>query len=143
MSYLEAIIKESLRLYPPVPIITRKISHDLKIGNYTAPAGSSLYLFILSLHKDSEIFAEPLQFKPERFLDKQKETPFIFTPFSAGARNCIGQKFAMNELKTILAKVLLNFKIKSLEDRSDILVTNVIVSKPQNGIQVKLSSRLN
>lgn len=141
MTYLEAIIKESLRLYPPVPMIARKISQDLKLGDYTAPSGCSLYLSILALHKDPKIFSEPLLFRPERFLDHRRESPFVFTPFSAGARSCIGQKFAMNELKVILTKVLLNYNIRSLEDRSDIVMTNVIVSRPLNGIRIELTNR--
>ena len=142
--YLEAVIKESLRLYPPVPLISRKISHDLKLGEYVVPKGASLYLNIGALHKDPNVFPEALHFKPERFLAQNQiksHTSFSFTPFSAGQRNCIGQKFAMNELKIIVGKVLLNFNIESVEDRSDVKVLNAIVCKPLNGIEVRITPK--
>ena len=144
MRYLEAVIKESLRIYPPVPMIIRKISEDIKIGEYVVSKGVSLYLLISSLQKDPEVFAEPLLFKPERFLienQAENEIQFCFTPFSGGARNCIGQKFALNELKVIVAKVMLNYSLKSLEEGNDIIINNAIVSKPISGLNMVIQPR--
>ena len=134
-----------MRLYPPVPIIARKITEDLKLRDYIVPKGSSLYLLIGRLHMDPNVFERPLDFKPERFINmsyKREESPFCFTPFSAGPRSCIGQKFALNEMKIVLSKVLINFNIKSLDNRNDVIVLNSIVSKPTNGIRVQIFDRI-
>ena len=143
MHYLEAVIKESLRLRPPVPTIIRAIKEDLNLGKYTIPKGVSLCLLIDSLHQDPDIFAEPLLFKPERFLSEGNSSlnPFAYLPFSAGVRNCIGQKFALIELKIVLAKVLLNYSFESLDPRDRIIEYNAIVSKPKGGLRVRVSHR--
>nr|BAN20360.1 cytochromeP450 [Riptortus pedestris] len=113
MKYLERVIKESLRMYPPVPTIGRYFSKDIALpSGYTIPAGTEVEIGIMLLHRDEQYFENPNVFDPDRFL-KEFNHPYAYIPFSAGPRNCIGQKFAMADLKTILAKVILNFKIKS------------------------------
>ncbi|CAG2167396.1 unnamed protein product [Oppiella nova] len=90
-----------------------------------------------------DIYPEPLHFKPERFLNEgnSSRNPFAYLPFSAGVRNCIGQKFALIELKIVLAKVLLNYSFESLDPRDRIIEYNAIVSKPKGGLRVRVSHR--
>ena len=144
MQYLEAVIKETLRLYPPAGGFERKVNEDTKVGDYTIPKGTCVQVFVYGLHMDSNVFPDPFEFRPERFLKDSQESrrnAFSFLPFSAGARNCIGQRFAMNEMKVVLAKVLLNFRIKSLEKRSDVKTINALICKPENGIKVEISPK--
>ena len=75
------------------------------------PAGSDIIINIFNLGRDSKIFENPHQFMPERFESVDKKWDFAYIPFSAGSRNCIGQKFALLEIKAIISKILRNFEV--------------------------------
>uniref|UniRef100_A0A0N8BX03 Cytochrome p450 n=1 Tax=Daphnia magna TaxID=35525 RepID=A0A0N8BX03_9CRUS len=112
LKYLERCIKESLRLYPSVPNIKRRVSEDIVLEGYTIPAGATISMHIYALHRNEAVFPDPLAFKPERFESEQftARHPFAFVPFSAGPRNCIGQRFALFEEKVILSTLLRRFR---------------------------------
>ena len=101
------------------------------------------------IHTDSEHYKDPLVFNPERFLQKnhsEKATtgnrhPFAFIPFSAGARNCIGQKFAMMELKIILSLLLFNFEIVPLMETKKVTVAADINITPYPSLEVQIKAR--
>ncbi|XP_017841743.1 probable cytochrome P450 4d20 isoform X2 [Drosophila busckii] len=112
LKYLDCVIKETMRLYPPVPAVGRYTRMDLKLGNQVIPANTSIYLVLYFAHRDPEYFPDPLSFKPERFLDDtQDRQTFTYLPFSAGPKNCIGQKFAMLEMKALISKVLRYYEL--------------------------------
>ncbi|KAL7042777.1 hypothetical protein ACKWTF_001273 [Chironomus riparius] len=107
--YLELVIKESLRLYPPAPIIARRLFEEVDFGDFIAPANTNYNLIFFSAFRNPEVFDKPDEFVPERFL---KDMPaFAFIPFSAGQRNCIGQKFAMTSIKTNIVNILRQFTV--------------------------------
>ena len=99
------------------------------------------------IHTDPENFKDPLGFNPERFLSKSNslnETnrhPFAFIPFSAGARNCIGQKFAMMKMKIILSLLLFNFEMIPVKETKNVTVTADIVAAPYPTLYVKIKAR--
>nr|ACI25368.2 CYP4CC1 [Liposcelis bostrychophila] len=114
MKYLETVIKETLRLHPSVPFIARKISQDFQIDMKAyAPRGAEVLVVIAALHRNPYQWEKWDQFYPEHFLPEatQKRHPYSFVPFSAGPRNCIGQKFAMIEMKSVLSKVVKEFEL--------------------------------
>lgn len=94
MTYLEATIKEVLRLYPPVALTARRLKEPLELEKYTVPPGTNVFVMIDILAQNSEIFQEPERFDPDRFLSENAtgRNPFAYVPFSAGPRSCIGQK---------------------------------------------------
>lgn len=139
LPYLEKIIKESLRLYPAVASIGRRLTHDTLIEGVTVPRGTDFIVNLYSLHHNPKYWNEPEVFNPDRWDEEAKVESFIFLPFSVGQRNCIGQKFAMNELKVVLLKTIQNFKITS-RDKDPVMLSHFVL-KPANGIFVTLEKR--
>ena len=94
MKYLESCLKESLRLYQSVPIISRVLAEDIEILGYKIPANTNVILANFILHRNKEAFPNPDTFDPDRFFssNSSKRHPYAYVPFSAGPRNCIGQK---------------------------------------------------
>ncbi|XP_021957112.1 cytochrome P450 4C1 [Folsomia candida] len=143
MKYLEMVIKESLRLYPPVPFIQRTLSTDIPLDDgRILPKGATVGIFIYKIHKDADVFKNPEEFRPERFLPGLESYDALeYIPFSAGQRNCIGQKFAMMEEKVILSTVLRNFKVKVMMPLEDLKLLSEITLRSDNGLPVQLMER--
>lgn len=142
MSYLTMCIKESLRLYPPVPQVYRQLSKPVSfVDGRTLPAGSLICLHIYGLHRNSAVWPDPEVFDPLRFSSENstRRHPFAFMPFSAGPRNCIGQQFAMNELKVVTALCLLRFEFSLDPSRPPIKLPQLIL-RSKNGIHLHLKS---
>ncbi|XP_073951349.1 cytochrome P450 4C1-like isoform X2 [Choristoneura fumiferana] len=113
LKYLEAVIKETLRLYPPVPVIVREVDRDV-----TLPSGVTLvkdvtaFINILGIHRNREYWGDDADdFRPERFLEGPLKHPNQFIPFSNGVRNCLGYQYAMMSMKTALSSVLRRYSI--------------------------------
>ncbi|KAM7311448.1 cytochrome P450 4V2 [Ixodes scapularis] len=138
MKYLECVIKESHRLYPPVPIVARRTDEDMEIAGYQIPPGTTLALFMYTLHRDERWFPEPEEFRPERFFPENSvgRPAYAYVPFSAGPRNCIGQRFAMMEEKVVISTILRHFRLHSPDERDTILITWELVLKPLNALNV-------
>ncbi|XP_015839031.1 cytochrome P450 4C1 isoform X2 [Tribolium castaneum] len=141
LKYTERCIKETLRLFPSVPFISRYASEDFvtKTG-YTIPEGTVLHIHIFDLHRNAEIYPDPLKFDPDRFLPEKvnERHPFAYIPFSAGPRNCIGQKFAFLELKTVLCGILRKFKLEKVDDMYEIEFRPDLVLRPKNDVKVRI-----
>ncbi|XP_049866219.1 cytochrome P450 4d2-like [Pectinophora gossypiella] len=112
LKYLEVVIKETLRLYPPAPIIARQITEDITVpSGYHLVGGTSVIVHIWALHRNPAYWgADAEQFRPERFLTPLTH-PAQFMPFSYGPRNCIGSQYAMMSIKTALATVLRRYRV--------------------------------
>ncbi|KAJ8718290.1 hypothetical protein PYW08_002527 [Mythimna loreyi] len=141
MKYLEAVIKEILRLYPSVPFIGRNIDEDFKMGDILVKAGTTVDVHIYELHHREDLFPEAEKFKPERFLTNEIRHPYAYVPFSAGPRNCIGQRFAMQEMKTTLSEICRNFKIVPKEKGARPRLLADLVLRPVDPIYVKFIPR--
>ncbi|KAL1473207.1 hypothetical protein MTO96_038843 [Rhipicephalus appendiculatus] len=143
MKYLECAIKESLRIYPSVPMVTRKCEEPFQIDGATLPAGTMVQVAAYFLHRDPEVFPKPEEFHPERFFPENSKGrhPFAYAPFSAGPRNCIGQKFALAEEKIVIGNILRRFTIKSLDQRDQVEIVTEIVLRPRSGLRIKFTPR--
>ncbi|XP_032789240.2 cytochrome P450 4c3 [Daphnia magna] len=144
LKYLECCIKETLRLYPSVPAVMRCLTEDVDIGGYKLPAGVSVALMIYGMHHSPLVYPDPEAFKPERFLPENSigRHPYAFIPFSAGPRNCIGQKYGILETKIVLANLMRRFRF-SVADSSQpmIIPSSEIVLKPKHGVPLIVSKR--
>ncbi|XP_054270349.1 cytochrome P450 4C1-like [Macrosteles quadrilineatus] len=143
LKYTEQVIKETLRLYPAVPYIGRYLYEDFTLpSGHLLPAGTSLSLVLFKLHRDPKVFPEPEKFNPDNFSPEKMVNRFAFahTPFSAGPRNCIGQKFAMLEMKALLSRLLRTYKVKAMTPEP--LLASQLILRSENGINVQLERRL-
>ncbi|KAJ1530819.1 hypothetical protein ONE63_005666 [Megalurothrips usitatus] len=143
MKYLERIIKETLRLFPSVPFIGRKLYQDVDLGGYKVPAGSLINIPIYHIHRNPKQWPSPHAFDPDNFLPHRvaERHPYSYVPFSAGPRNCIGQKFALMEEKTVLSYILRNYKIHAVERMEDLTLMIDLILRPESGIKVRLERR--
>ncbi|XP_065359602.1 cytochrome P450 4d8 [Calliphora vicina] len=145
MKYLECVIKESLRLYPPIPIIGRQIKEEFRykhslLGDGILPAGTELFIAIFGMLKTKTGLEMCNDFIPERHLSSEPSDAYLFIPFSAGPRNCIGQKFAMLEMKVILVKILQQYELLPLGE--DVTPELNIVMRSTTGMQIGLKKRI-
>lgn len=143
LDYLERCIKEVLRLYPVVPIIARDIRSPVTVLGEHLPAGCTVLVNAYLLHRDARFFPEPERFDPDRFLpdNDTRRHPFAYVPFSAGSRNCIGQRFAMLELKVLLLTVLERFQVCTAEPQRPLRLVAELVLSNVGGIKISLSHR--
>lgn len=143
LKYLECAIKESLRLFPSVPFFARTLCEDCNINGFEVPKGANAIVVTYALHRDPRYFPEPEEFRPERFLPENTlgRPPYAYIPFSAGLRNCIGQRFALMEEKVVLGWVLRNFNVESCQKREDLCPVGDLILRPEKGIWIKLEKR--
>ncbi|KAF8768477.1 Cytochrome P450 3A13 like protein [Argiope bruennichi] len=117
MKYLDNIISETLRLYPPAIRSERMAFEDYELGDtgITIPKGTIVTIPIYAMHRDPDVFPDPDKFDPDRWVEEErtKRDPFAYLPFGAGPRNCVAMRFALIELKVCLAYTVLNFKINT------------------------------
>uniref|UniRef100_A0AAT9UU34 Cytochrome P450 4NT1v1 n=1 Tax=Maconellicoccus hirsutus TaxID=177089 RepID=A0AAT9UU34_MACHI len=143
LDYLECCIKEVLRLYPPVPLIARHLTKPLELPNQVIPPGTSVLVNVYSLHRDPKNFSNPNAFIPERFSSGElaDKNPFSYVPFSAGPRNCIGQKLAMQTIKIILCNILKHYKVKTSQKEDSLRLIAEVVLINENGINISIERR--
>ncbi|GBN29366.1 Cytochrome P450 4c3 [Araneus ventricosus] len=143
LDYMECVIKESNRIYTVIPIYGRQFYEDTTICGYTIPKGSSGIVLSYYLHRDETVFPDPEKFDPDRFLPENEINipDFTYIPFSAGPRNCIGKKFALMEMKTILAAILRRFELHSLDGRDKVLPLMQVTLHPSIRIRIRFRCR--
>ncbi|XP_061398403.1 uncharacterized protein LOC133334087 [Musca vetustissima] len=139
LKYMECVIKESLRLYPPVAIIGREIFEDLHY-NGVIPASTQVIISLYHTMRNPQAYENPTEFIPDRHSDSHVKNPFSYIPFSGGPRNCIGQRFAMLEIKMILCKVLREYELLPLGQ--DIKLLLGIILRSETGVQLGMKKRV-
>ena len=152
MPYLRAWVRETLRLYPPIMILTRITSKDLILSGYQIPAGTELHLLAYQMSRDESVFDEPNAFRPERWLRGKKvslqnskfvEAKEVFSslPFGFGRRMCIGRRIAELELHLLLARIVQQFEIRYPADADDVEPFFRGLMIPDRPVRVKFVDR--
>ncbi len=148
LPYAEAVIAESMRLYPPAWAMGRQATADVEIGPYRFPKGSFLFFSQYIVQRDPRHFPNPLAFQPERFLNTNKtgegraERPrFAYFPFGGGSRQCIGESFAWMEAILVLVTIAQQWRF-TLVPGQKIELQPKITLRPKYGIQVIPHTRI-
>jgi cytochrome P450 len=142
LPYTDAVIKESMRLYPPAWTVGRQPVVDVEVGGFTIPAGSGILISQYVLHRDPRYFAEPEQFRPERWADSlEKRLPrYAYFPFGAGPRVCIGNSFALMEARLVLAEMAQHYSPRLVPGH--VVGTEPIVTlRPRGGMPMVIEQR--
>lgn len=144
LKYLDLVISEALRLYPPGFRFAREIDQDCTLNGQFLPKGLTIEIPAGFLHYDPEHWPEPEKFIPERFTPEAKASrhPFVYLPFGAGPRNCVGMRLAQLEIKMALVRLLQRFSIVACsETKVPLELKSSSTLGPKNGIFVKLQRR--
>jgi cytochrome P450 len=136
LSYLDAVIKESMRLGTVGPNLSfRRVSTPVTIGDYTLPAGVNVSNAVHLLHRRPDLYEQPLEFRPERFLGCKSDA-YEWAPFGGGARRCIGMTFALWQMKIVLVTLLSRLDLSMVDpeigsERSGFFIV------PKRGLRVR------
>lgn len=132
---------------PTIPFVARQVSEDTEFNGKTIPAGSTILINFLAAHRDPRHHADPLRFDPGRFEEGRAAAmhPYSYSPFSGGPRNCIGQRYAMLQMKTILATLLRGLRVEAaddgLTDPVDFPITFDMCLRIVGGVKVRFEAR--
>ncbi|HEY3822465.1 MAG TPA: cytochrome P450 [Polyangiaceae bacterium] len=141
LPYLDAVIKEVLRLRPVVPAVGRRLKEPIALGRFEIPAGELVVPVSFLTHRLASVYPEPEAFKPERFLDK-KPDPYAWFPFGGGSRRCLGMTFSLHELKVVLASVLTSVRLRKRHPGPATVKLRGFTLVPKGGVEVELEGRV-
>jgi cytochrome P450 len=136
MTYLEQVLREVLRLVPPIRGVFRKVINACEFGGYEIPKGWTVTCGINPTHHDSQLYPEPERFDPDRFSLERSPKPFSYVPFGGGLRECLGKEFARLEMKLFAAKIIREFEWELLPDQ-DLNLIALPAQRPRDGLRVK------
>jgi cytochrome P450 len=138
---LDWVIKETLRLYPPIHLGSRMAANDLEFQGYRIPAGTRVLYSIYLTHRQAAHWPDPTRFDPERFTPEQSRTrpPYSYLPFGGGPRNCMGAAFAQIEAKMVLARLLQNYDFQL--GRSEVHPHMGATLEPRPGVMMTVRQR--
>jgi cytochrome P450 len=135
-AYLDAVIKETLRMRPPVPVVVRRLLQPMRLGGHELPAGTVVAPCIHLIHRDPRWYDRPHEFRPERFLGRQPGT-YTWIPFGGGVRRCLAASYAEMEMKRVLRAVLTTVDLRPASDRSERMRKSAISFSPdQSGLVI-------
>ncbi|MFB6136709.1 MAG: cytochrome P450 [Halobacteriaceae archaeon] len=142
LPYLERVVTESLRLYPPVPSIVREAVGRDDVGGYTVPPGTTISMNQWTVHRDPRFYDDPMAFRPDRWTEEfERSLPRLaYFPFSAGPRRCVGDRFALLEARLVLATLLRRHHLELVSDPSLELVPT-ITARPRDPVRMRVHER--
>jgi cytochrome P450 len=142
LRYVEMVLAESMRLYPPAWAMGRYALNDFSLGEYFLPAKTTVLMSQFVMHRDARFFPDPLRFDPERFNPeaKARRTKFTYFPFGAGFRQCIGESFAWMEGVLVLATLAQKWKLKHVPEHK-VEPEPLITLRPKYGMRMQIEAR--
>lgn len=139
--YLDAVIKETLRVRPVIVDVGRKLTRDTEVGAWTLPAGTMVLPAIAAIHARPDLYPSPAEFRPERFLSDGAES-YAWIPFGGGVRRCIGASFAQVEMRVVLREVLRRVRLRADSGRPERPQVRHVTVVPSRGCRVVVEERL-
>jgi cytochrome P450 len=139
--YVEAVVKETLRVRPVIVDVARKLTRDTEVAGWKLPAGTLVLPAIAVLHQRPDLYESPAEFRPERFLDGATES-YAWIPFGGGVRRCIGASFAQVEMRTVLREVLRRVRLRAPRQRPERGVIRHVTVVPGRGARAIVEERL-
>jgi cytochrome P450 family 135 len=133
--YIDAIVKETLRLRPVIPIVARRLVEPMEIGGHELPAGATVAPCIHLIHRREDVYPEPRAFRPERFLEQPAGT-YTWIPFGGGVRRCLGGAFAMQEMKIVLETIVSRASLRPVRPDGERVTRRSIALVPEHGAEV-------
>jgi cytochrome P450 len=140
-SYLDAVIKESLRMRAVIPGVGRVVrGAPFALGPYAVPVGMEINPSVRGIHRRADLYPEPEAFRPERFLGDDAPDTYTWLPFGGGTRRCLGASFALMEMRLVLARVLtrVGTRLRAADPALDPTVLRAITQAPRHGVRVIL-----
>jgi cytochrome P450 len=138
--YLDAVIKEAMRLRPAFPLTARLAAEPFELPGLTVPSGTMVVPYITLVHRRPELYPDPLAFRPERFLDTRAGT-YTWIPFGGGPRRCIGAAFSMAEARIVLRTTLRRARLEPSRRRAERVARRNVFIVPARGGRVTLQPR--
>jgi len=139
--YLDATIKETLRIRPVITDVGRRLTRAVELGPYRIPAGAIVMPGIVGLHFREDLYPDPDEFRPERFID-HTPGPYTWIPFGGGVRRCIGATFAQFEMRVVMRAILERAQLRAADARPERPKLRNITSAPRRGCRVVLERPL-
>jgi cytochrome P450 family 135 len=136
--YLDAVVKESLRLRPVIAGVGRVVRQEpFRINGYEVPVGTEINPSIRTIHRRADLYPQPGRFLPERFLGSGPPDTYTWVPFGGGTRRCLGASFALMEMRVVLARVLERCTLSAVDDDRATAQFRMITLAPKGGVRVR------
>jgi cytochrome P450 len=141
LKFTRMVIDETMRLYPPVWVLSRTAANDDEIGGFRIPAGSEMLIFPYITHRHPKWWQSPDTFSPDRFAPENSAAriKFAYLPFGAGPRTCVGLNFAMTEIQIVLALLLQRFRLRLADNHPVVRPNPSVTLRPAPGVYLRLS----
>ena len=134
------VVREAMRLYPPVHTVPRRTRRVVDVGGYRLPAGAEVHLSAIQVHRDARFYDDPLAFRPERWAEDTDRPAFAYFPFGGGPRRCIGQQFALTEATLAVAYIARDYRLEWAGE-GDVELAPEMTTQPAGAVPMRIRAR--
>jgi cytochrome P450 len=133
------VVREAMRLYPPVHTIPRRTTRSVDVGDYRLPAGAEVHVSAFQIHRSERFYDDPLAFRPDRWTDRERPR-FAYLPFGAGPRRCIGRQFALVEATLAVARIAQEYRL-AYAGEGEVALAPEMTTQPAGPVPVRIRAR--